>query len=229
MTRNFSGIDTWLFDLDETLYPPHLALFDQIDVKMIEFVMAELGVDRAKADQLRYEYYVDHGTTLAGLMEKHGMTPYPFLDHVHEIELDHVEPDHKLAAAIDALPGRKLVYTNGSKGHAERVTKARGLDHLFDDMFGVEHAAFIPKPDRRAFEMIFDKAGITPSSTSFFEDTAKNLKEPAAMGVATVLVREDVDTPDFVDLHKDHLMDALTHIHDQISNATLAAISDRHD
>jgi len=224
MTRNFGKIDTWLFDLDETLYPPHLALFDQIDVKMTEFVMAELGLDRAHADQLRYEYYRDHGTTLAGLMRKHGMAPYPFLDHVHEIDLSHVEPDHDLAAAIDALPGRKIVYTNGSQGHAERVTKARGIDHLFDDMFGVEHADFIPKPDRIAFDKVFEKASITPESTSFFEDTAKNLREPAAMGVTTVLVREGVEAPDFIDLHKDHLMDALTHIHDDISNATLAAL-----
>ena len=200
-----------------------------IDVKMTEFVMAELGVDRAHAAQLRYEYYVDHGTTLAGLMRKHGMAPYPFLDHVHEINLDHVEPDQHLAAAIDALPGRKIVYTNGSKGHAERVTKARGIDHLFDDMFGVEHAEFIPKPERRAFEMIFDKAGITPSATSFFEDTAKNLREPAAMGLATVLVREGVDAPEFVDLHRNHLMDALTHIHEQLSNATLAGLNQTHE
>ena len=218
-----------MFDLDETLYPPQLALFDQIDVKMTEFVMAELGLDRARADQLRFEYYKDHGTTLAGLMEKHGMEPHPFLDHVHDIDLRHVEPDHKLAAAIDALPGRKIVYTNGSRGHAERVTKARGIDHLFDEMFGVEHAAFIPKPDRRAFEMIFEKAAISPAETSFFEDTAKNLREPAAMGFATVLVREGVETPDFVDLHSDHLVDALTHIHDDISNATLAGLNAAHE
>lgn len=225
MARNFAKIDTWLFDLDETLYPPSLALFDQIDVKMTEFVMAELGVDRNHADQLRYEYYRDHGTTLAGLMRNHSMEPYPFLDHVHEINLDHVTPDQNLATAIDALPGRKIVYTNGSKGHAEKVTKARGIDHLFDDMFGVEHADFIPKPDRRAFELIFEQAAITPQTTAFFEDTAKNLREPAAMGVATVLVRAGVDAPDFVDLHRDDMMDALTHIHDDISNSTLAGLN----
>ncbi|MEO1563413.1 MAG: pyrimidine 5'-nucleotidase [Pseudomonadota bacterium] len=220
MTRNFREIDTWLFDLDETLYPPSLALFDQIHEKMTAFVMAELSLDHDAASALRDEYYHAYGTTLAGLMRQHNMDPFPYLHDVHDIDLSHVEEEPDLTAAIAALPGRKIIYTNGSLSHAEQVAKARGIDHLFDAMYGVEHADFIPKPERAAFESIFDKAAITPAQTAFFEDTVKNLREPAAMGLATVLVRNGVDTPDFVHLHRDHLLDALSHIHETLSQSS---------
>ncbi|MEO0342418.1 MAG: pyrimidine 5'-nucleotidase [Pseudomonadota bacterium] len=224
MTQDFSKIDTWLFDLDETLYPPSMALFSQIDVKMTEFVMAELGLDYAAADQLREEYYQSHGTTLAGLMQNHDMQPFPYLDAVHEIDLSEVLQDPQLAVDLAGLPGRKLIYTNGSTRHAEKVAKARGIDHVFDGIYSIEHSDFIPKPDRRAFEMVFEKAAISPQTTSFFEDTAKNLAEPAKMGVTTVLVREGVNPPDFVHLHRAHLKDALSHIHQILSSRPNAPI-----
>jgi putative hydrolase of the HAD superfamily len=185
-----SHVDTWVFDLDNTLYPASARLFDQIEVRMTDWVMQVLGVDRAEADRLRGHYWETYGTTLAGLMREHGVDPGPYLTHVHEIDLGALEPDAVLSGAIAALPGRKIVYTNGSRGHAERVTAARGLGGLFDAIYGIEEAGFLPKPERGAFDAVFALGGVDPTRAAMFEDDAKNLKEPHAMGMRTVHVHD---------------------------------------
>ncbi|MGR3795398.1 pyrimidine 5'-nucleotidase [Vannielia sp. SX4] len=184
----FSHVAAWVFDLDNTLYPPEARLFDQIEVRMTAWVMEALGVDQPEANALRKKYWADYGTTLAGLMQVHGLDPGPYLTHVHDISLDHLEADDALAEAIAALPGRKFVYTNGSKPYAERVLTARGLSGLFDEVFGVEHAGFRPKPERAAFETVFAKAGLDPARAAMFEDDPRNLAAPHAMGMRTVHV-----------------------------------------
>ena len=147
----FSHVSQWVFDLDNTLYPPQARLFDQIEVKMTQFVMDALHVDRPEADRLRRHYWQLYGTTLAGLMREHQIDPGPYLTDVHDISLDHLETDPELRDLIAALPGRCIVYTNGSSEYATRVLAARGLENLFEAIFGVEHADFHPKPDARAF------------------------------------------------------------------------------
>ena len=146
--QSFSDVAHWVFDLDNTLYPPEARLFDQIEVRMTAWVMDALGVEEAEADRLRTHYWAEYGTTLAGLMAEHNVSPGGYLHDVHEISLDHLEEDAALAERIDALPGRKIVYTNGSAPYARRVLAARGLDGVFEAVFGVEHAGFRPKPDR---------------------------------------------------------------------------------
>ncbi len=123
----FDHVATWVFDLDHTLYPPDMALFDQINVRMTAYVMEALGVDQAEADRLRDKYWREHGTTLAGLMDHHGVDPGPYLTTVHEIDFSVLEPDAELAERIKALPGRRIVYTNGTAPYAEQVLTARGL------------------------------------------------------------------------------------------------------
>lgn len=184
----FSHVTDWVFDLDNTLYPPEARLFDQIEIRMTAFVMQALGVDRPEADRLRQHYWHSYGTTLAGLMQEHGVDPGPYLQQVHDITLDHLAPDPALRAGIAALPGRKIVYTNGSAPYAERVLAARGLSGLFDGVYGVEHAGFRPKPDRAAFETVFARAGIIPARAAMFEDDPRNLAAPHAMGMRTVHV-----------------------------------------
>ncbi len=186
--RDFHHVTAWVFDLDNTLYPPAARLFDQIEVRMTTWVMQTLGVNRTEADQLRRTYWARYGTTLAGLMREHGVDPGPYLTHVHEIDLSALAPDPELAARIRALPGRRLVYTNGSAPYAERVLKARGLEGLFDAIYGVEHANFHPKPERRAFQAVFDRAGLDPQRAAMFEDDARNLREPHLLGMRTVHV-----------------------------------------
>lgn len=201
----FSHVTHWVFDLDNTLYPPRARLFDQIEVRMTQYVMDALGVARDEADRLRRHYWATYGTTLAGLMREHDVDPAPYLTDVHDISLDHLEHDAELAAHIRALPGRRIVYTNGSAPYAERVLAARGLSGLFDAIYGVEHASFRPKPEREAFEEVFTTDGVVPSEAAMFEDDPRNLAAPHDMGMRTVLVAPDPHDADHIHYHTDDL------------------------
>jgi putative hydrolase of the HAD superfamily len=186
MPADLARVETWVFDLDNTLYPTSLRLFDQVNAKMQAYVMQALSLEADAADALRRRYWAEHGTTLAGLMLHHRLDPEPFLEAVHDIDLRAVLPDTRLAAAIAGLPGRKVVYTNGSRRHAERVTAALGLLPLFDALYGVEDAGYEPKPRRAAFERVFTADGLAPMASAMVEDDQRNLEAPAAMGLATV-------------------------------------------
>ena len=206
---DFSDVTTWVFDLDHTLYPPDMALFDQINVKMTDFVMKALKVTRDEADYMRNSYWREHGTTLAGLMDNHGMEPEQFLQEVHEIDFTVLEPDPELAKNIQALPGRRIIYTNGTADYAENVLEHRGLSGLFDAIYGVEHAQFRPKPERIAFDRVFAKDGLDPSRAAMFEDDIRNLLEPHAMGMRTVHVAPKADPHPHIHHHTDNLSDFL--------------------
>lgn len=188
MKSCFSHINTWVFDLDNTLYPPKFALFDQIEIKMTDYVMRELGVDKKRADYLRNYYWQTYGTTLSGMMREHDIDPMPYLYDVHDISLDHVQQDLMLRSNIQSLPGRKIVYTNGSEFHANRVLKARGLNDIFDAIYGIEHSDFHPKPSAKAYEAIITLDGFQSQKAAMFEDDHRNLKVPHIMGMRTVLV-----------------------------------------
>ncbi|MEM7599763.1 MAG: pyrimidine 5'-nucleotidase [Pseudomonadota bacterium] len=202
---HFSHVDTWVFDLDNTLYPPHVRLFDQIEVRMTQYVMDALGVDRDRADHLRQHYWAQYGTTLAGLMREHDVDPAPYLTDVHDIDFGALTPDPDLAAHIAGLPGRKIVYTNGCAPYAEQVIEARGLSGLFDAIYGVEHAAFHPKPERAAFETVFARDGVVPDRAAMFEDEPRNLAVPHAMGMRTVLVAPARPAADHIQFHTQDL------------------------
>lgn len=217
ISEEFAHVETWVFDLDNTLYPPSARLFDQIEVLMTDFVMTALGVDRERANFLRSHYWETHGTTLAGLMREHDVDPGPYLDHVHDISLEHLEHEPALAAQIEALPGRKIIYTNGPQIHAERVTAARGLAGLFDAIYGVEHAEFRPKPEREAFEMIFRLDGLDASRAAMFEDDHRNLIAPKAMGMRCILVGPAHETPLE---HIQYQTEDLAHFLSQITSKT---------
>lgn len=208
----FDHVAFWVFDLDNTLYPPEARLFDQIEVRMTDWVVDALKVDRAEADRLRDHYWRTYGTTLAGLMAEHGVDPGPYLSHVHEIDLGHLEPDATLAQRIRRLPGRKIVYTNGCAPYAERVLAARGLDRLFDAVYGVEHAGFRPKPERAAFETIFAADGLDAARGAMFEDDARNLAAPHAMGMRTIHVAPAREDHPHIHHHTDNLTEFLGHV-----------------
>lgn len=210
--QSFSHVRQWVFDLDNTLYPPSARLFDQIEVKMTAYVMNKLGLDQAEADRLRSTYWRDHGTTLAGLMREHDLDPVPYLAAVHDISLDHLEPAPDLAAHIRNLPGQKIVYTNGSAPYAERVLAARGLSGLFDGIYGVEHADYHPKPERRAFDRVFARAGIAPTQAAMFEDDPRNLAAPHEMGMRTVYVAPEPLEAEHIHHHADDLTDFLSRL-----------------
>lgn len=184
----FRHVDTWVFDLDNTLYSPEARLFDQIESRMTAWVMEALGLDRDRADRLRERYWRLHGTTLAGLMAEHGADPDAYLAAVHDIDLSAVSPAPGLGAAVAALPGRKVVFTNGSRAHARNVTAALGIADVFDALYGFEDAGYEPKPRESAFARVFAMDGLAPDRAAMFEDDPRNLAVPHALGMRTVLV-----------------------------------------
>lgn len=210
--QHFHHVTTWVFDLDNTLYPPRYRLFDQIEVKMTQWVMDALGVDRAEADRLRQHYWDTHGTTLAGLMREHGIDPGPYLTAVHDIDFSDLPADPALAARLADLPGRRIVYTNACEPYALKVLEARGLSGLFDAIYGVEHAGFHPKPDRAAFERVFAADGLNPATAAMFEDDPRNLRVPHEMGMRTVHVAPARAPAEHIHHHTDDLTAFLTRL-----------------
>lgn len=209
VAQSFSHVSAWVFDLDNTLYPPSARLFDQIEARMTTWVAEALKVDRAEADRLRAQYWAQYGTTLAGLMAEHDIDPAPYLNEVHEIELHALQPDPLLAARIAALPGRRIVYTNATVPYAEKVLEARGLSNLFAAVYGVVEAGFRPKPERAAFETIFARDGLDPARGAMFEDDARNLAAPHAMGMQTVHVAPLAAPASHIHHHTDDLTEFL--------------------
>lgn len=203
--NSFSHVRHWVFDLDNTLYPPAARLFDQIEVRMTRFVMNALGVDHDRANFLRTHYWKTYGTTLAGLMREHDVDPAPYLHDVHDISFDGLDPDPHLARLIAELPGRKIVYTNGTAPYAAQVLKARGLEAAFDAIYGVEHADFAPKPERAAFDTVFGRDGTDTTKGAMFEDDSRNLAAPHAMGMRTVHVAPERLEADHIHHHTDDL------------------------
>lgn len=211
----FDHVSTWIFDLDNTLYPREVDLFSQIERRMTAYVMRALDVDEARANELRTHYWRTHGTTLAGLMAEHALDPLPYLRDVHDIDFSVLPPDPDLARAIAALPGRKIVHTNGDSRYARRVLERRGLD-IFEAVYGIEEVGFHPKPDARAFAAVLHAHAIDPTRAAMFEDDPRNLVEPARLGMQTVLVGAghhgpDILAPDHV--HGDHIL----HITDDLT------------
>ncbi len=188
MSADLTHVDTWLFDLDNTLYPIESEYMGLIEVRMTDFVERMTGLPREEARALQKKYYTEHGTTLAGLMAYHGLEPKAFLDEVHDVSMDRLVPSAALRAAIQRLPGRRLIFTNGSLGHAERVLKHLNLRDLFSEIFAIETADYVPKPSLATFDKITKLHAIDPPKTAFFEDSEKNLIPAARLGMTTILV-----------------------------------------
>lgn len=212
MHNQLSHIDTWLFDLDNTLYPAESNLFDLVDARMRLYLEQLLKCDAAAAHKVQKEYFYRYGTTVAGLMANHNIDPHEFLDFVHDISLDRITPNPDLKALIAALPGRKLVYTNGDAPYAQRVLDALGLGDSFEGIFDVIAGGMIPKPAESSYRMLCEAHNITPKSAFFADDMARNLRPAKSMGMATLWIdngSEQAEAPDDLE-HVDHTADCLT-------------------
>ena len=187
---DFDHIDTWIFDLDNTLYPAGCKLFDQIDVRMGEFISNLLQVDRVEARKLQKQYFFEHGTTMRGLMSNHDVSPDDFLSYVHDIDHSPIPENVRLSTALDALPGRKLVFTNGTVKHAEDVMAKIGISAHFDAIFDIKAADYIPKPRMVSYEMFLERDGVNPVNSAMFEDIIRNLEPSHQLGMTTVLVHD---------------------------------------
>jgi putative hydrolase of the HAD superfamily len=186
---DFRHVEAWIFDLDNTLYPAESDLFVQVDARMTAFVQELLGLDFAAARIIQKAYYRDYGTTLNGLMQVNGIDPEGFLAFVHDIDLSALEPDPSLASALSLLPGRRFVFTNGCRNHAERVLARLQLDELFDEIWDIRTIGYRPKPVENSYRAVIAKAGIAGGQCAMFEDVARNLVPAHALGWTTVWLR----------------------------------------
>lgn len=184
----FAPIDTWVFDLDNTLYPPDCDLWPKIDQRITQFMMALFGLDGISARALQKYYYRRYGTTLRGLIEDHGVSAAEFLAYVHDVDRSSIVPNARLAGAIAALPGRKLILTNGSRDHALLTAEALGLIGSFEDIFDIMDAELVPKPELRTYQRFFEKHAVNPETAAMFEDIERNLIVPHQRGMKTILV-----------------------------------------
>jgi putative hydrolase of the HAD superfamily len=182
----------WIFDLDNTLYPASCRLFDQVERRIGEFVQQLLDLDPEAARSLQKQYFRDHQTTLNGLMIHHGVKPEDFLEFVHQIDLTPVALDDRLDQALEHLPGRKLIYTNGSVRHARNVMGRLGVTRHFETVFDIAEAAFVPKPDIAAYRALVARHGIDPARAIMLDDMPRNLVPAAELGMTTVWVKTDV-------------------------------------
>ncbi|QAY76959.1 pyrimidine 5'-nucleotidase [Sphingosinicella sp. BN140058] len=181
-------IDCWIFDLDNSLYPASTNLFELIDIRMGRFIQELLGCDAEEARRVQKGYFHEHGTTLAGLMKAHGTDPRTFLDYVHDIDLARITADPRVVDALDRLPGRKFVFTNGDERYAGRVLDRLGLANAFDGLHDIHAMDYVPKPDPRAYAAMCARFEIVPTSALFVEDMARNLIPAKALGMCTVWV-----------------------------------------
>ena len=184
-------VRTWIFDLDNTLYEARSGVFPQIERRMGEYVARLLKLEAAEARAVQKSLYRSHGTTLCGLVKEHGIDPETFLDYVHDIDLSSLLPQPRLTEGIARLPGRRLVFTNGCRHHAERVLERLGLGTLFDGIWDIRSCGYVPKPDAAAYGMVVRDAGIAPGEAAMFDDIARNLIAPKALGMTTVWLNTD--------------------------------------
>jgi putative hydrolase of the HAD superfamily len=181
-------VDAWIFDLDNSLYPASADLFALIDQRMGEYIQHLLGCDHEEARRVQKGYFHDHGTTLAGLMAAHGTDPHEFLAFVHDIDLARIAADPRVVAAIDRLPGRKFVFTNGDETYARRVLERLGLANAFDGLHDIHAMDYVPKPDPRSYSTMCERHLIDPSRALFADDMARNLEPAKALGMVTVWI-----------------------------------------
>ncbi len=225
MRASFSHITDWVFDLDNTLYPSHCNLFAEMDKRITGYVMRVTGKGFDEAWKEQKLYYREHGTTLRGLMSVHGVDPLDYLNDVHDIDYSPVPPNRELGELIKSLPGRKHIFTNGDVPHVERTIAALEFDDIFDSVFGIVEANFVPKPERGPYVDFLERHDVDPKSSAMFEDMARNLEVPKAMGMATVLLVPPTDevSPREAWEHDGREDDHIDHISDDL-NAFIAQI-----
>jgi putative hydrolase of the HAD superfamily len=227
-SRGFARVETWVFDLDNTLYPHHLNLWQQVDERIRNFVAEYLRIPYEEAFRLQKDYYKRYGTTMRGLMTEHGLQPDAFLEMVHQIDHSPLTPNPALGAAIEKLPGRKLIMTNGTRKHAATVLQRLEIHQHFDDVFDIAAADLDPKPLPQVYHRFLARHGVDASRAAMFEDLARNLEVPHALGMTTVLVvpegtrevfREDWELEGRDAPHVDHVTDDLAGFLDKIAAA----------
>lgn len=185
---SFAHVDTWVFDLDDTLYPRSVDLHGQMRDRVVTFIANHMKLDRTAAEAVHHNYYERFGSTLQAMVQLHGVSPNAFLDFVHQIDLSVLVHNEDLIGALRALPGRRIIFTNAPRGHATSALQAMGMADQFEAIASIEDSAFIGKPNLSAFSGFFEAHGVDPKTAAMFEDRPGNLVVPHQLGMKTVLV-----------------------------------------
>jgi len=189
--KSFNSIKCWIFDLDNTLYSGKTKVFEQVDKRMSKYISNKLNISVEEAKKVQKNYFYKYNTTLNGMIKNHKIDPDEFLEFVHDINIDFLQKDPALGKEIEKLDGKKIIFTNGSKKHAINVSKQIGIDQLFDDIFDIVEAEFIPKPLLKPYKKLVKKHKIDPKLCVLVEDIARNLKPAYEMGMKTVWIEND--------------------------------------
>ena len=218
MQTPFAHIDTWIFDLDLTLYGPEANIMAQVRDRIALFVEKHFNIGSDEAHKIRHTYWKKYGTTLGGLMAEHKVDPNGYLDFVHDVDMDLLRPDADLRRQIISLPGRKLIFTNADAPYAERVLAARGLENLFEDIFDIHRMQHVPKPAVESYDNLCAQFDINPARALFIEDSAHNLVPAKVLGMTTMWVNHGTeavssDTEQYIDHEIADLNDWLSSIH----------------
>lgn len=205
-------IDTWIFDLDNTLYRTSPEMLAQIDDLMGSFISDFLNVDRIEARRIQKGYFRTHGLTLRGLMVEHGLDPKEYVDHLSQLNLSDVKPNPVLADRLNGLPGRKVIYTNAFTEHTREVMERIGITAHFDAVYDIGDAEYVPKPAIESYRRLCDLHGIDPERAAMVEDISRNLEPAAELGMTTIWVRTDTAWAKNITEtgHIDHITDDLT-------------------
>ena len=187
----FNSIKYWIFDLDNTLYSGKTKVFEQVDKRMSKYISNKLNISVEEAKIIQKNYFYEYNTTLNGMIKNHKIDPDEFLDFVHDINIDFLQKDLALGKEIEKLDGKKIIFTNGSRKHAINVTTQIGIDQLFDDIFDIVDAEFIPKPSMEPYKKLVKKHKIDPKLCVLVEDIARNLKPAYEMGMKTVWIENE--------------------------------------
>jgi len=189
--KDLNKIKYWLFDLDNTLYDGATKVFEQVDKKMSKFISEKLNINLIEAKKIQKSYFEEYNTTLNGMIKNHKINADEFLDFVHDVDLSFLNEDKQLEKEIKRLQGKKIIFTNGSRAHAENVTKRIGINKLFDGIFDIRDCEFIPKPSIEPYKKLVENYKIEPQYCIFFEDIARNLKPAYEMGMKTVWIKNN--------------------------------------
>ena len=217
MQTPFAHIDTWIFDLDLTLYGPEANIMAQVRDRIALFVEKHFNIGSDEAHKIRHTYWKKYGTTLGGLMAENKVEPNGYLDFVHDVDMDLLRPDADLRRQITSLPGRKIIFTNADAPYAERVLAARGLDNLFEDIFDIHRMQHLPKPAAASYDSLCAQLDINPARALFVEDSAHNLVPAKVLGMTTIWVNHGTeavssDTEQYIDQEIADLNDWLSSI-----------------
>ena len=185
---NFNNYNTWVFDLDNTLYSAETGIFDQVDILLGKFISKNLNLEIFEAKKIQKQFFKEFGTTLKGLMDEYNVDPEHFLDEVHNLDYSIINPDPLLKDMLLKLDGRKIIYTNANRNHANEIIKRLNIENIFDNIFDIKDANYIPKPDIKPYQKLVNLYEINPQKTIMFDDIARNLVPASKLGFTTVWI-----------------------------------------